>query len=53
MGKYPREKPVRIFHHPRVLERLGIHPERDKETVMVLPLGSHPEPLYLPPADYF
>lgn len=45
-------KPVRLFHHPRVLEMLGIKGEREGETVMVLPLSASLD-LYFPPADYF
>lgn len=46
-------KPVRLFHHPDVLNELGIPHELDRETVMVRPLKVFPERLYLSPADYF
>lgn len=46
-------KPLRLFHHPVVFERLGIPFSRDRETVMVLPLGAFSGEVYLPVADYF
>lgn len=46
-------KPVKLFHHPEVLNELGIPHVVDRETVMVRPLKVFPERLYLPPADYF
>ncbi len=46
-------KPVRLFHHPEVLGELGLPCVPDRDTVMVLPLRTFPERLYLPPADYF
>lgn len=46
-------KPLRLFHHPLVLQHLGIPFSRDRETVMVLYLRAFSGEVYLPVADYF
>ncbi|WP_438318163.1 hypothetical protein ACP6EK_03870 [Candidatus Caldatribacterium sp. SIUC1] len=46
-------KPLRLFHHPAVLQRLGVPLSRDRETVMVLYLRAFSGEVYLPVADYF
>ena len=46
-------KPLRLFHHPAVLERLGVPFSRHRETVMVLYFHAFSGEVYLPVADYF
>lgn len=46
-------KPLRLSHHPAVLEHLGVPFVREQEAVMVLLLRAFSGAIHLPVADYF